>query len=239
MRWKRTLTAVGVHAEGEYAKVVTGGVVDVPGRTMFDKMRWLAQTRRRAQEVPALRAARRGRPQRQHRPALQQPEGGARLRDHGVDGVPADVGLQHDLHGHGDPGDGHPPDAGAGDAAHAGGAGGAHRGDLPLRGRPGAPGEVPERAGVRPAPRRARRGARRRHGDAGRRLRRHALRARRRRRARVRDHAGRGAGHLRHGREDPGGGARPAPRRAPGESRRSATSRSPSSGGPSAARAGA
>ena len=41
MRWKRTLTAVGVHAEGEYAKVVTGGVVDVPGRTMFDKMQWL------------------------------------------------------------------------------------------------------------------------------------------------------------------------------------------------------
>ncbi len=43
MRWKRTVTAVGVHAEGEYAKVVTGGVVDVPGRTMFDKMRWLSQ----------------------------------------------------------------------------------------------------------------------------------------------------------------------------------------------------
>ena len=42
MRWKRTLTVVGVHAEGEYAKVVTGGVVDVPGRTMFDKMQWLA-----------------------------------------------------------------------------------------------------------------------------------------------------------------------------------------------------
>jgi proline racemase len=41
MRWSRTLTVVGVHAEGEYAKVVTGGVVDVPGRTMFDKMRWL------------------------------------------------------------------------------------------------------------------------------------------------------------------------------------------------------
>src|SRR4029450_13769431 len=43
MRWKRTLTVVGVHAEGEYAKVVTGGVVDVPGRTMFDKMQWLKQ----------------------------------------------------------------------------------------------------------------------------------------------------------------------------------------------------
>jgi proline racemase len=41
MRWKRTLTVVGVHAEGEYGKVVTGGVVDVPGKTMFDKMRHL------------------------------------------------------------------------------------------------------------------------------------------------------------------------------------------------------
>lgn len=41
MRWKRTLTVVGVHAEGEYGKVVTGGVVDVPGKTMFDKMLYL------------------------------------------------------------------------------------------------------------------------------------------------------------------------------------------------------
>jgi proline racemase len=32
------VTVVGVHAEGEYGKVVTGGVVDVPGKTMFDKM---------------------------------------------------------------------------------------------------------------------------------------------------------------------------------------------------------
>jgi proline racemase len=43
MRWKRTLTVVGVHAEGELGKVVVGGVVDVPGRTMFDKMRHLAR----------------------------------------------------------------------------------------------------------------------------------------------------------------------------------------------------
>jgi proline racemase len=41
MRWQRVFTVVGVHAEGEYAKVVTGGVVDVPGRSMFDKMRYL------------------------------------------------------------------------------------------------------------------------------------------------------------------------------------------------------
>lgn len=41
MRWERTLTVVGVHAEGEYGKVITGGVVDVPGKTMFDKMLYL------------------------------------------------------------------------------------------------------------------------------------------------------------------------------------------------------
>lgn len=40
MRWTRVLNVVGVHAEGEYAKVVTGGVANVPGRTMFDKMRY-------------------------------------------------------------------------------------------------------------------------------------------------------------------------------------------------------
>ncbi len=43
MRWKRALTVVGVHAEGEYGKVVTGGIVDVPGRTMFDKMRYFRE----------------------------------------------------------------------------------------------------------------------------------------------------------------------------------------------------
>ena len=43
MRWERTFTVVGVHAEGEVGKVVIGGVVDVPGTTMFDKMRYLAK----------------------------------------------------------------------------------------------------------------------------------------------------------------------------------------------------
>jgi proline racemase len=41
MRWIRVLTIVGVHAEGEYAKVVTGGIVDVPRKTMSDKLRYL------------------------------------------------------------------------------------------------------------------------------------------------------------------------------------------------------
>ena len=45
MRWSRTYTVVDCHAEGESGKVVTGGVFDVPGQTMFDKMKYLEQHR--------------------------------------------------------------------------------------------------------------------------------------------------------------------------------------------------
>jgi proline racemase len=45
MRWSQTFTVVDCHAEGEIGKVVTGGVFDVPGPTMFDKMRYLEQHR--------------------------------------------------------------------------------------------------------------------------------------------------------------------------------------------------
>lgn len=38
MRWKRTVTMVEAHAEGEVGRVVTGGVPDIPGRTMLEKM---------------------------------------------------------------------------------------------------------------------------------------------------------------------------------------------------------
>ena len=38
MRWKKTLQLVDVHCEGEIGKVITGGVIDVPGKTMLDKM---------------------------------------------------------------------------------------------------------------------------------------------------------------------------------------------------------
>jgi len=37
MRWEKTFTVVGCHAAGEAGNVVTGGVIDVPGRTMFEK----------------------------------------------------------------------------------------------------------------------------------------------------------------------------------------------------------
>ena len=41
MRLKRMINVVGAHAEGEPNEVITGGVIDVPGATMFEKARWL------------------------------------------------------------------------------------------------------------------------------------------------------------------------------------------------------
>ncbi len=41
MRLSRMIQAVDAHAAGEPGRVIVGGVVDVPGETMFDKMTWL------------------------------------------------------------------------------------------------------------------------------------------------------------------------------------------------------
>jgi len=41
MQLSRTIHAVDAHAAGEPGRVITGGVVGVPGQTMFDKMVWL------------------------------------------------------------------------------------------------------------------------------------------------------------------------------------------------------
>ncbi|MEM7347374.1 MAG: proline racemase family protein, partial [Chloroflexota bacterium] len=38
MNWSRALTIIGAHAEGEVGRVITGGVLDIPGDTMVDKM---------------------------------------------------------------------------------------------------------------------------------------------------------------------------------------------------------
>ncbi|RRR86071.1 proline racemase family protein [Streptomyces sp. RP5T] len=45
MRWSKVLNVVECHAAGEIGKVVTGGVGDVPGETMFDKKRYLEEHR--------------------------------------------------------------------------------------------------------------------------------------------------------------------------------------------------
>jgi proline racemase len=41
MRFSKMITAVDAHACGEPGRVITGGVVDVPGKTMFEKMVYL------------------------------------------------------------------------------------------------------------------------------------------------------------------------------------------------------
>ena len=38
MRWSRTVSVVGVHAEGEVGRVITGGVLPPPGASMFARM---------------------------------------------------------------------------------------------------------------------------------------------------------------------------------------------------------
>ena len=43
MRFSRMITVVGAHACGELNEVITGGVRDVPGRTMFEKMQYVEQ----------------------------------------------------------------------------------------------------------------------------------------------------------------------------------------------------
>lgn len=43
MRWNRVLNVVECHAGGEVGKVVTGGIGDVPGDTMFDKKLYFEQ----------------------------------------------------------------------------------------------------------------------------------------------------------------------------------------------------
>src|ERR1044072_2110498 len=41
MRFSSMITAVDAHACGEPGRVITGGVLDVPGKSMFEKMAWL------------------------------------------------------------------------------------------------------------------------------------------------------------------------------------------------------
>lgn len=45
MRWSQVLNVVDVHCGGENARVVTGGIGDVPGETMLDKRAYLTEHR--------------------------------------------------------------------------------------------------------------------------------------------------------------------------------------------------
>ena len=45
MRWEKMLNVVHAHAEGEVGRVIIGGALDVPGKTMFDKKSYLERRR--------------------------------------------------------------------------------------------------------------------------------------------------------------------------------------------------
>jgi proline racemase len=45
LRLGRSIRAIDLHAGGEPGRVIVGGVEDVPGATMFDKMSWLRSNR--------------------------------------------------------------------------------------------------------------------------------------------------------------------------------------------------
>ncbi|KAJ5329604.1 hypothetical protein N7452_009994 [Penicillium brevicompactum] len=45
MHFKQSITIVGCHAEGEVGDVIVGGVLDVPGKTMFKKLRYFETKR--------------------------------------------------------------------------------------------------------------------------------------------------------------------------------------------------
>ncbi|KZK78883.1 Proline racemase [Pseudovibrio sp. Ad46] len=41
MRWNKSVTVIGAHAEGEVGRVLTGGVLNVPGADILEKMEYL------------------------------------------------------------------------------------------------------------------------------------------------------------------------------------------------------
>lgn len=41
MKWSRLITTVDAHIGGEVGRVLTGGVIDIPGKTMQEKLAYL------------------------------------------------------------------------------------------------------------------------------------------------------------------------------------------------------
>ena len=156
MRLARMIQAVDVHAGGEPGRVVVGGVLDVPGATMFEKAHHLehhADTLRRLmlrepRGYPAL-CANVILP-----PTHPEADAGYVIMEH-VE-YPGMSGVEHDLRGHGAARDRHAADDRARDRDHARGAGGPDPDPRDLRERQGHGRHVPQRAGLRHPPGRRR-----------------------------------------------------------------------------------
>ncbi|CAI8007127.1 4-hydroxyproline 2-epimerase 1 [Geodia barretti] len=139
----------------------SGGGPACRGRTREGDRRWRPRCPRRDDvSEDAVPGAPRRRPPQTHAPGAPGLSGGQlqpgaashpsrcgrRLRDHGADRVPADVGDEHHLHRHRAHRDRHGAGGRAGDRTHPGDPGGAHPGAGKRRGRQGDPGDSRERA---------------------------------------------------------------------------------------------
>ena len=189
MRLERMIQAVDLHACGEPGRVIVGGVLDVPGDSMFDKMTWLRDhgddLRLRMLHEP------RGYPAANCNLVLpsNHPEAQAgyvimeQVEYPGMSGsntmCVVTALLETGMIPMVEPVTELTLESPAGLDPRPRG----------LRRRQGDRGHVPQRALVRDAPRRPHRGARARHGDRRRRVRRDVLRHRRRRAVRLPAHA--------------------------------------------------
>ena len=179
MRTNRVIHAVDLHAAGEPGRVIVGGVLDVPGATMFEKMQHLERHGDGLRKL-MLREPR-GYPASNCNLVLppHPPRRRRRVRDHGADRVSADVGHEHDVHGHRAPRDRDAAGKGAGHRTRARDRGRARGRRGPGRRREGDPGDLRERARLSGPPGSNGRGSDSRRGRGGCRLGRDVLRDRR------------------------------------------------------------
>ena len=113
------ITAVDAHAGGEPGRVITGGVTDVPGETMFAKMEHLREHRDALRKLMLREPRELSGTLLQHPAAANASGSRCRVRDHGAGRIPTDVGIEHDLHGDRAAGNRNSANAGAGDGADA------------------------------------------------------------------------------------------------------------------------
>ena len=156
MRSTKTIHVISCHAEGEVGDVIVGGVAPPPGDTLWEQSRFIARDKG-LRDFRAERAARRRVPARQSARAAQEPARADGLHHHGAGRHAADVRLQFHLRRHRPSRQRHPADAGARDAADAGGAG---RADRNRRRMPKRQGRADQRSERRVLRRQARRDAR-------------------------------------------------------------------------------
>ena len=105
-----SLDVVWAHAEGEVGLVITGGAPEIPGRTVADKLAYLAAGGPPPVRPRLVRAARKAADVGQSGAAAERRRGRCRLRDPAARRGACDVRVQRHVRGHGAAGDRHAAD---------------------------------------------------------------------------------------------------------------------------------